>query len=163
MVANGHLTVIEYGLWQIPLFGACILGNWHLYRITHRGTVKKIILYGASLLAIGLSLAVILPLYFGGAYIWLMPGMLIYFFSLGITGAPLTRFILFATHVSKGTASALMSMICMVVQGIGIELASWAYQSDNNLYFAGFNLLAGLVFGLLLFTAFYFAPTEPRP
>lgn len=160
LVANGHLSVFEYGLWQIPLFGACILGNMYLYRISHRHSLKGLIYYGAAVLALGLVLAILLPWYFGGQYIWLLPGLFIYFFSLGITGSPLMRFTLFVTDVSKGTASALMSMICMVVQGLGIEVASWFYHSNSNLLFALFNGLVGLGFWGLLFAAFYWAPVK---
>lgn len=41
LIADAKLSVIQYGLWQVPLFGATIMGNWVLQRLTHRGTVKK--------------------------------------------------------------------------------------------------------------------------
>ncbi len=33
MIKEAKLSVIEYGLWQLPIFGATILGNWALHHI----------------------------------------------------------------------------------------------------------------------------------
>ena len=39
LVKSAHLTIIDYSLWQIPVFGAYILGNVYLHRMTHTQTI----------------------------------------------------------------------------------------------------------------------------
>ena len=81
--------------------------------------------------------------------------IIIYFFSLSIITAPLNRFCLYITPVSKGTASALLSLSVMIIGALGIEIANKFYAHHVNLYFGiycnGLMLLflvfIGLAFG----------------
>ena len=91
-----------------------------------------------------------MPFCYGNDYLALMPGLIIYFFGLGLIGAPLSRLILFSTHVSKGTASALMSLVLMVVQAIGIPIANAVYVSHLNVYLGTYCLIIGVVYNCLL-------------
>lgn len=150
LVTDAKLSVIQYGLWQIPVFSAAIIGNWFLQKMTRRGTIKKILLQGSLISSLSLILIFVLPGITSNYFIWLMPGLILYFFSLGITGAPLNRFILFSTPVGKGTTSALMSMICMCIQALGIEIANLLYSLHNNRLFGLFCALTGLFYLILL-------------
>ncbi|KTD26019.1 MULTISPECIES: MFS transporter [Legionella] len=150
LIADAKLSVIQYGLWQVPLFGATIMGNWVLQRLTHRGTVKKILRLGSIILGVGLLASFILPFALSNSFIWLLPGFIIYFFGLGIAGAPLNRFILFCTPVGKGTTSALMSMIGMCTQAVGIEIANHLYQSHSNSLFGFYCALTGFAYFIFL-------------
>jgi len=136
LIAEAKLTVIQYGLWQLPIFGATILGNWFLHKLTYKYDIKNIIFFGCIIMAIGALLTSLLPFLYGNEYYFLLPGTIIYFFSLSIINAPLNRYCLFVTTVSKGTASAVVSLSVMVVGAIGIELANMFYQHHNNLHFA---------------------------
>ncbi len=158
LVSDAKLSIIEYSLWQIPLFGALILGTWLLQRLTHRGTVKKITLIGSALSVAGLILIFLLPYAFNNYFIWLMPGLILHFFGLGVTIAPLNRFILFSTSVGKGTTSALMSMFTMFIIAAGIELANVLYASHNNLIFGLYCALIGFAYIIFLVAAFLLAP-----
>lgn len=150
LVKSAHLTIIQYGFWQIPIFAAYILGNLVLHRMTHRGTIKKMILMGSYLSGVGVLLAFLLPILLGHYFVWLMPGLIVYFFGIGILGAPMGRFILFSTHVSKGTASALMSMLSMCIQAAGIEWANAIYLTHNNLRFGVYCAMTGVLYGVVL-------------
>ena len=162
LIADAKLSVIQYGLWQIPVFGASIIGNWYLQKLTHRYPVEKILLIGSIILGLGLVITFILPLLFGNYFVWLMPGLIIYFFALGIAGAPMNRLILFSTPVSKGTTSALMSMISMCVQAIGIEIANYLYSYHNNNVFGFYCSLIGLVYFILLASTFSFPKNHSK-
>lgn len=151
LVKKAHLSVIQYGIWQIPVFGAYILGNFFLHQMTHRGTVKRLILVGSSIAVFGMLLIFFLPIITNYSFIWLMPGLITYFLGGGMVGAPLIRFILFSTAVSKGTASALMSMISMCVQGAGIELANFLYSTHNNQLFSLYCALTAVMYCMFLF------------
>ncbi len=150
LVANAKLSLVQYALWQIPLFGAAIVGTWFLHKLTHRGTIKKILLIGSAILGTGLLATVILTITVNNHFIWLMPGLIVYFFGLGIAGAPLNRLILFSTPIGKGTASALMSIVSMGIQATGIEVANHLYKSHNNSLFGFFCALFGILYFIFL-------------
>ncbi|OGV47616.1 MAG: multidrug transporter [Legionellales bacterium RIFCSPHIGHO2_12_FULL_42_9] len=158
LVSDAKLTIIEYALWQIPVFGALILGTLFLQHLTHRGTVKKITLIGSVFTVVGLILTAILPYAINGYFVWLMPGLIVYFFGLGVTAAPLNRFILFSTPVGKGTTSALMSMFTMCIIALGIETANVLYESHNNRIFGLYCAIIGVVYFVFLGAAFALAP-----
>ncbi len=150
LVVDAKLTIIQYGLWQLPVFGAYIFGNIILQYMTRQSSIKKLIWTGAVITSTGLISMIILPLIMGNHFVWLMPGLLVYFWGAGIVAAPLNRFILFSTPVSKGTTSALISLITMVIQGVGIEVVNVLYLSHNNRLFGIVCALTGLIFILSL-------------
>lgn len=163
MIAEAKLTVIQYGLWQLPIFSAAILGNWFLHRLTYFYEVKKIILLGCMIMAVGIILTALLPYLYGNHYQLLLPGIIIYFFSLSIINAPLNRFCLFLTKVSKGTTSALISLSVMSLGGIGIEIANSYYQQHSNLHFGIFCNAVGALFLLLIGLTFLLGKTRFLP
>lgn len=154
LIKEAHLTPIAYSLWQIPLFLIVIVGNWVLHWMTHRYPLQKIILLGSSFSFLGLFMACLLPFIWGESFIWLIPGLFIYFFSFGLISAPLNRFILYATKIAKGTASALLSIIIMLVQGIGIEVGNWIYKNHVNSHFGLYCACIGLIYGFFLWLMF---------
>jgi len=163
LVKQAHLSIFEYGLWQLPVFGAYILGNFVLHRMTHRGTVKKMIVLGSSIIGSSLLFVFILPFFIGNDFVWLMPGLVAYFFGAGILGAPLGRLILFSTHVTKGTASALMSMLSMCIQAGGIEVANRMYATHNNLLFGLYAAIAGVFSIVFLVACFINHKKDTKP
>lgn len=148
LIKEAKLTVIQYGLWQLPVFGATILGNWYLHRLTYKHEIKKIILLGCLIMFLGAILTSILPYLYGNDYRYLLPGIIIYFFALSLINAPLNRFCLFVTPISKGTASALISLSVMVIGGLGIEIANVFYKSHSNLHFGLYCNVVQLLFFL---------------
>jgi DHA1 family multidrug/chloramphenicol efflux transport protein-like MFS transporter len=149
-VTKAHLSFIAYGLWQIPVFSACIFGNLVLHRMTYRRSITKLVNIGAIIIIAGLLSMFILPLLFGDIYFWLIPGILIYFFGLGFAGSPLYRLVLYSTPVMKGTASALMTMIGMLIQAVGLALANLLYTTHNNIILAFYCVVVGLLYIVLL-------------
>ena len=51
------------------------------------------------------------------------------------------RLTLFASEMSKGTVSAAMGMLQMLIFTVGIELSKHAYELGGNGLFSLFNLL----------------------
>ena len=150
LVTDAKLSLIQYGLWQLPVFSAAILGNMVLHRMTRFLTIGKLILLGSVIATIGLLSMFILPMLLGGQFIWLMPGLILYFFGYGLVGSPLNRFILFTTTVSKGTTSAVISMTVMCIGAEGIELANHLYISHNNCLFGLYCALISVVYAIFL-------------
>lgn len=151
LIQEAHLSVLTYGLWQVPIFGACIAGNMLLHRMTYRGVVKQLIFSGSYVMCFGLLLMFLLPLIGGKGYIWLMPGTIIYFFGMGFVGSPLYRFVLFSTPLIKGTAAGLLSVLGMCIQALGLNIGDFFYSSHNNLKLAFYCVLIGLLYLACLF------------
>ncbi|GGI80235.1 MFS transporter [Legionella impletisoli] len=154
LVKDAKLSVIEYGLWQIPVFGASILGNWILQRLTHHYSSRQILKIGTGVCTISTIFIFLLPLFAGNYFVWIMPGLILYFLGLGITCAPLNRLILFSTSVAKGTASALMTFIAMMFQAIGVEVANLIYDWHSNRLFGLYCALTGVLYALFLIGTF---------
>lgn len=151
LIQQEKLTVLQYGLWQIPVFGASIMGNWTLASLSNRVSMKTVLFLGSFTAIFGLCLILALPLFIDTSFLWIMPGLIIYFFALGMIMAPLERKVLFATPVAKGTASALMTLIFMILIAVGIEGANQFYHDRNNLYFAAYCAIMAVLYGLSLF------------
>ena len=150
LVKVANLSYIEYGLWQVPIFGACIVGTVVLHRMTHRGTVKQLVSIGSWIVVLGLLVMMALPVIFGSYYVWLMPGIIIYFFGMGFVGAPLYRMVLYSTSMMKGTASALMSMTGMSLQAAGLALVNVLYASHSNIILSFYCLLLGVIYAIFI-------------
>jgi DHA1 family multidrug/chloramphenicol efflux transport protein-like MFS transporter len=156
LISDANLSVIQYGLWQMPVFAASILGNWFLRYLTHRNEVIKILWVGSFISGAGLLITCVVPIFTAANYLGLMPGLIIYFFGLGVSNAPLDRMILFSTKVSKGTASALMTMLAMCIQASAIEIANVVYSNHSNLRFGLYCAAAGALYFLILSCSLHF-------
>lgn len=146
LIVDAKLSVIQYGLWQIPVFGAAIFGNWYLQYLTQHYTSVRILWLGSLIAVVSLCLVFLLPMMIGHSFLWLMPGIILYFFGLGIATAPLDRLILFSTPIAKGTTSAMMTLIAMCIQAAGVEGANRLYVSHSNLTFGVYCAVMGLIY-----------------
>ena len=157
LVLDAKLTMVQYGLWQLPVFGAYILGNVLLQRLTHRNNVQQLAWLGTVISMVGLLGMLLFPWLVHDHYIWLMPGLIVYFFGYGIVGAPLNRFILFSTAVGKGTGSALLSMLSMGVMGLGTEGVNFMDISHDPRLFGMGCAFIGLAYFILLSGTFFYS------
>ena len=155
LITEGKLTTMHYGLWQLPVFSASIIGNLLLRQLTYRYSMTQLMYLGCASLAIGTSLMAILPYFYGNQYYFLLPGVIAYFFALSIMNAPLNRYCLFITPVSKGTASAVISLGVMTIGALGIEIANKYYSNHSNLSFGLYCNAVILLFLLCIGLAFW--------
>lgn len=144
IISGEQLSSYEYGLLQVPIFGALILGNLLLARLTARRTVRSLIILGGWPIVAGLILAATATLFSSHAYLWMTAGLSLYAFGIGLANAGLVRLTLFASEVSKGAVSAAMGMLQMLIFTVGIEVSKHAYLAGGNGLFSVFNLLNGL-------------------
>ncbi|EFA8562915.1 MFS transporter [Escherichia coli O157] len=115
IITGEQLSSYEYGLLQVPIFGALIAGNLLLARLTSRRTVRSLIIMGGWPIIIGLA------------------------------NAGLVRLTLFASDMSKGTVSAAMGMLQMLIFTVGIEISKHAWLNGGNGLFNLFNLVNGIL------------------
>ena len=151
IISGEGMSSYEYGLLQVPIFGALIAGNLVLARLTSRRSVRSLIIMGGWPIVIGLLLAAVATMVASHPYLWMTAGLSIYAFGIGLANAGLVRLTLFASDISKGTVSAAMGMLQMAIFTVGIELSKHAYLSGGEGLFSLFNLLNGLLWlGLMV-------------
>ncbi len=63
-------------------------------------------------------------------------GLSFYAFGIGLANAGLVRLTLFASEMSKGTVSAAMGMLQMLIFTVGIELSKHMYLLGELAYSA---------------------------
>lgn len=144
LISGEGLAAYDYGLLQVPIFGALIIGNVTLARLTGKRTVEYLIKLGAGPMVVGLLMAAVATLFSAHAYLWMTAGLSLYAFGIGVANAGLYRLTLFSSDMSKGTVSAAMGVISMMIFTVGIELAKVAYVEGGAGMFNMFNLLSGL-------------------
>ncbi len=152
IISGEKLSSYEYGLLQVPIFGALIIGNLVLARLTARKTVRSLIIAGGVPIVLGLVLACVMTLISNHAYLWMTAGLSLYAFGIGLANAGLVRLTLFASEMSKGTVSAAMGMLQMLIFTVGIELSKHAWMVSGNAGFSLFNLASGAIWlGLIVY------------
>lgn len=150
IISGEQLSSYEYGLLQVPVFGALIAGNLVLARLTSRRTVRALIIMGGWPIVAGLLIAAAATVVSSHAYLWMTAGLSVYAFGIGVANAGLVRLTLFASDMSKGTVSAAMGMLQMLIFTVGIEVSKHAYLSGGNGLFSLFNLANGILWLLLM-------------
>lgn len=150
IISAEGMSSYEYGLLQVPIFGALIIGNLVLAHLTSRRTVRSLIILGGGPIVSGLLMAAVATVASSHAYIWMTAGLSIYAFGIGLANAGLVRLTLFASDMSKGTVSAAMGMLQMAIFTIGIEVSKHAFLAGGNGLFSLFNLANGLIWLALM-------------
>lgn len=150
IISGEQLTSMEYGLLQVPIFGALIAGNLVLARLTSRRSVRSLIVLGGGPIVAGLALAALATVIAPHALLLMTLGLSVYAFGIGLANAGLVRLTLFASPMSKGTVSAAMGMLQMLIFTVGIELSKHAYLTGGNGLFNLFNFASGLVWLALI-------------
>lgn len=152
IISGEQASTYEYGLLQVPIFGALIIGNLALAKLTSRRSVRWLIIAGGWPIVAGLILAAAATVVSSHAYIWMTAGLSVYAFGIGLANAGLVRLTLFASDMSKGTVSAAMGMLQMLIFTVGIEVSKHAYAFGGNGLFSLFNLASGLLWlGLIIY------------
>ena len=150
IISGEQASTYEYGLLQVPIFGALIVGNLVLAKLTSRRTVRWLIIAGGWPIMFGLILAAAATVVSSHAYLWMTAGLSLYAFGIGLANAGLVRLTLFASDMSKGTVSAAMGMLQMLIFTVGIEVSKHAYQAGGNGLFSVFNLANGIIWLALI-------------
>jgi len=157
LMQNLGFSPLEYGLWQIPVFTAVIVGNLILNRLIANTELPQLIRYALWPLCGGLIALVALSSY--GASTPLLTGCLgLYAVGLGMSNAALYRLALFTSDDSKGLVSATIGMISIIVMGGGGSILA-ATGAGNNL--GSFSLMAGIGGLLCLLPLRFFLRHKP--
>lgn len=148
LVEQAGMSTLEYGLWQLPIFTSLMIGNLLLMKYTDAWPLG----YSVKLSAIPLLLGVALVV--GGAFsawpeYFLIAGMCFLALSEGLAYAVLYRFALMSSMVAKGTVSASMTMLSMVIYALGVEVLKGVWLLFGMIGLAVLMLLLVMAFWLL--------------
>jgi DHA1 family multidrug/chloramphenicol efflux transport protein-like MFS transporter len=144
LMHNLGLSSLTYGLWQIPVFAAVILGNLILNRLIAKTEIPQLIRYALWPLCGGLVALVILSAY-GVSTPLLISCLGLYAVGLGMSNAALYRLALFTSDDSKGLVSAMIGMISIVVMGAGGSILAAVGAGNSHESFALMAGIAGLL------------------
>lgn len=149
LIQGQGLSPLVYGLWQIPVFAAVILGNLLLNGLVERVGVRGVVRYSLWPFCAGL-IALVIGSQFHLSLPALVSGLSLYALGLGMGNAALYRLALFASDDSKGLVSAMVGMISIAVMsavgsllallGAGASLESFALMAG----IAGLSCLVAL-------------------
>lgn len=129
LVENLGFTSTEYGLAQIPVLGALILGSVILVKIIDKYPLGQTILFGLPTMLIG-ALIIVFGLFIPDYFAWtLIIGMTIMSFGEGICFSVLYRLAMMSSNVSKGTVASAMSMMMMFSYFIVLEFSRILYEA----------------------------------
>ncbi|MGF6127367.1 DHA1 family multidrug/chloramphenicol efflux transport protein-like MFS transporter [Pseudomonas frederiksbergensis] len=143
LIQGQGLSTLDYGLWQIPVFGAVILGNLLLDRLIANTALTQLIRYALWPFCGGLVALLIVGIY-GASTGWLVGCLALYGVGLGMSNAALYRLALFSSADSKGLVSAMIGMISIsIMGGLGSMIAAFG-AGDSLDAFALIASIAGL-------------------
>ncbi|MDF2643985.1 MAG: hypothetical protein K0R45_3259 [Pseudomonas sp.] len=130
LMHNLNASATEYALWQLPVFGAMIIGNVVLNCTIGRFGIERLLALSLLPLYGGLALALIATLLIDHI-VALVSGLALYAFGLGICNATLYRLTLFSSQSGKGAVAAMLGMIPVGLFALGISLLAALGAGDG--------------------------------
>ena len=138
---NSH-SLYLYSLWQIPMFSAFIFANTLLQKWVVKFNLQELMQKGIYMVIFNLMLSTLLVHFFGPSYYAFIPGFIGYFFGYATASSPFYRQLFSLSTVPKGATAAIISLISMLIQSVGIELANHIFHGHD------FKSLAWLLFAI---------------
>lgn len=144
-----QLNKNEFGIVQIPIFLAFILGTFTLRYLSKFLDSYHSLLIGFSITLFA-SVTTVLISFFAPTNLFLIISSIsIYKFGYGMFSAPFTRIILDSTSQSKGMTSALLYFIFFVVGSVASAMFGYVYNETvlSFTLYISIILFASFVFG----------------
>ncbi|EJM97491.1 MFS transporter [Herbaspirillum sp. YR522] len=146
MLAQG-MDGFGYGVMQVPVFGALIVGNLVLARAAARRDTLGLLRMGTPGLALGALVMLAAASVPADPLLWLVCGMSIYAFGVGIVNSTLYRMAFVAGDAGFGASAAMMGTITVALMSAGVMLANVA---DAAMSPQRFGIVMALAVGLAL-------------
>ncbi|WP_114217075.1 MFS transporter [Ochrobactrum sp. 3-3] len=142
---------LEYSLWQIPVFGGLIVGNFALGILCKRFSLTTVLCGGIIAVAGGTGGALTATLY-NDTPIALISGFSIYAAGFGICSAIIYQQILALTIGATGKASALLGVLNVTIYAIGGVFLTVMGAGDNLKHFIILVSIPAVIAVTLLFS-----------
>jgi len=140
LIEKYGMPLIAYGWWQLPVFGAMILGNVLVARLAGRWPLERVMRLGLVMMVAGVLLAgagQMLSDSFTGA----VAGFALYALGIGPCYTVVYRQALFASDGAKGTVAAAINTLFMSLMAIGVEVSKWVYVGFGEPALLGVGVL----------------------
>lgn len=118
LMHNLGLSTYAYALWQLPVFGALIFGNFALNTLIKHFSIEQLLRISLLPMLAGMVLGLIFTS-ITAHILALIGGLAVYAFGLGIGNATLYRLTLYSSESGKGCVSAMLGMISVAIYGLG--------------------------------------------
>ena len=145
LISPDKNSLMIYGLWQIPMFSSFIFANTLLQKWIERIGIERLLNTGTLIVIISLIMSIFSLIIFGQQIYSLIAIFVMYFFGYAIASSPIYRKLFSATGVSKGTTGALISLINMLIQSLGIEIGNVVFQGQHYLHLGYLFLALGVM------------------
>lgn len=137
LVKDFKLSLLEYGLWQLPVFGSLVMGNLCVFFIASRWPLGRSVLISFWPMLAGIICLTAGIFYPARSPIFIVTGISLVAFAEGLSIAVLYRFALMSSEHTKGTVASGIGMLTMVSYALGIEFTRLAYVAWGT---TGFSL-----------------------
>jgi DHA1 family multidrug/chloramphenicol efflux transport protein-like MFS transporter len=138
-----HGDIFEYGLMQVPVFGALIAGNLVLVKFAAHRDMAGLLRMGTPALLIGALVLAVVSFIIPHSLPGLVTGLSIYAFGVGIVNSTLYRMALVAGDAGFGSSAAMMGSLTVTIMSGGVMLATAVEAATLPSRFGSFMALAG--------------------
>ena len=139
------LAVSPFAWTQVPVFGAVIVANAIVARFVKDPTEPRFIWRAVPIQLVGLALLIIGNLLSPHVWLWSVLGTSLYAFGIGLIFPTLFRFTLFSNNLPKGTVSASLNMVILMVMSVSVEIGRWLWFNGGRLPFHLLAVVAGVI------------------
>jgi MFS transporter, DHA1 family, multidrug resistance protein len=145
LIDAGGLTTSQFAWTQVPVFGAVIVANAIVARFVKDPTEPRFIWRAVPIQLVGLALLIIGNLLSPHVWLWSVLGTSLYAFGIGLIFPTLFRFTLFSNNLPKGTVSASLNMVILMVMSVSVEIGRWMWFNGGRLPFHLLAVVAGVI------------------
>ncbi|HBD3145022.1 TPA: multidrug efflux MFS transporter MdtM, partial [Escherichia coli] len=145
LIDAGGLTTSQFAWTQVPVFGAVIVANAIVARFVKDPTEPRFMWRAVPLQLVGLALLIIGNLRSPHVWLWSVLGTSLYAFGIGLIFPTLFRFTLFSNNLPKGTVSASLNMVILMVMSVSVEIGRWLWFNGGRLPFHLLAVVAGVI------------------
>ncbi len=138
------MTAVLYGAWQLPVFGAMIVGHIVVARLAGRWTLDQVMRLGLYAMLCGVALAAAGQLA-SGRFTGAVPGYALYALGIGPCYAAIYRQALFASPGQKGAVAAAINTLFMLLMAFGVEASKTIYIAWGEAALLGINMVVAVL------------------
>jgi MFS transporter, DHA1 family, multidrug/chloramphenicol efflux transport protein len=153
LVEDFGLSLLEYGLWQLPIFGSLVVGNLVVFFIADRWPLGRSVLISFWPMLAGMGCLLTGTLIHAQSPFCLVTGISLIAFAEGLSIAVLYRFALMSSEHDKGIVSSGTSILAMTFYALGIEITRLAYIAAAE---------PGFCLAIIGLTCCFIAISQPR-
>lgn len=145
LIDAGGMTTSQFAWTQVPVFGAVIVANAIVARFVKDPTRPRFIWRAVPIQLSGLAVLIAGNLLWPHVWLWSVIGTSLYAFGIGMIFPTLFRFTLFSNSLPKGTVSASLNMVILLVMAVSVEAGRWLWFNGGRIPFHLLAVAAGIV------------------